>query len=71
MMDGFDELDFRLQVYGHDGKSGRIHDRCIAVVELPEYDVKSIRTGRPGHEDSAWEYSLPVAVPASGKGGEH
>ena len=69
MMDGFDDLDFRF--YGHDGKSGRIHDRCIAVVELPGYDVKSIKTGQYGHEDSVWEYSLPVAVPTSSKDREH
>ena len=69
MMDGFDDLDFVF--YGHDGKSGKIHDRCIAVVELPEYDVESIRIGQPGHEADAQEYSLPVAVSAGGEDREH
>ena len=38
---GFDNLDF---IFGNYGQ--RIGDRCIAVRQLPEYDIITVRTGR-------------------------
>ena len=37
----FDNLDFRFETYGD-----IVNDKCIAIVNLPDYDITSIKTGQ-------------------------
>ena len=56
---GFDNLDFPFERYGR-----RAGGRCAAVRVLPEYEVRSIRTGQyaPG-KDPEWsvDFSVPIS----------
>ena len=53
---GFDNRDFRPEVYG-----GRPGGECIAVVPLPDYPIAALYTGQAG----VWEKTLyPPADPA-------
>ena len=55
---GFDNLDFRFWERGE-----RSAGRCVAAVELPEYDIALVRTGQ--HEDGArlWEGVIAFGGP--------
>ena len=51
---GFDNLDFELMQNG-----GESDGMCFAVVDLPEYDISSIRTGQwVRDEGEVWEASI-------------
>ena len=52
----FENRDFSLDTYG-----GRPGDECVAIVPLPDYPIKSIRTGQyiPG-QGELWSVALPV-----------
>ena len=50
---GFDNLDFNLSDRG-----GLVGDECVGRVELPEYEIASIRTGQYTPEGSVWEASI-------------
>ena len=50
---GFDNLDFNLSDRG-----GLVGDECVARVELPEYEIASIRTGQYTPEGSIWDASI-------------
>ena len=50
---GFDNLDFSLWQSG-----GRVGDECVARVELPEYEIASIRTGQYTPDGSIWDGSI-------------
>ena len=52
---GFDNLDFSLSDRG-----GRVGDECVARVELPEYEIASVRTGQYTPEGSIWEGSFEI-----------
>ena len=53
---GFDNRDFSLEQFG-----ARFDGKCLAVVPLPGYPIKEIRTGQfiPG-EGLLWEGKLTV-----------
>ncbi len=53
---GFDNRDFRFKDFGF-----RFDDTCIAVRELPEYRIRSIRTGQYTGENRIWEASYTLA----------
>lgn len=53
---GFDNLDFRFEDFGF-----RFDDTCVAVRELPEYPIRSIRTGQYTGENRIWEASHTLA----------
>ena len=52
----FENRDFSLDTYG-----GRPGGECVAIVPLPDYPIKSIRTGQyiPG-QGELWSVTLPV-----------
>ena len=54
---GFDNQDFVFERWG-----GHFDDKCLAIVPLPDYSVKAIRTGQhiPGHGE-LWAAELTVA----------
>ncbi len=63
---GFDNLDFRLNMYG--GDNG---ERCLAQVPLPEYPIAKISTGRSipdpaGGWSRVWEGSFDVMETGGG-----
>ena len=47
---GFDNLDFRFRDY-----SFPLNERCVALRELPDYAITSIRTGQYTDEGHVWE----------------
>ncbi len=47
---GFDHLDFRL-----DDHRISFIDRCVAMRDLPDYDIASVRTGQYTEEGQLWE----------------
>lgn len=47
---GFDNLDF----YFND-RGGRLDDRCMASVDLVQYDIDRIRTGQFTDEGKIWD----------------
>lgn len=54
---GFDNLDFQF-----DDKSGTLGEKCVAQIQLPEYEIASIRTGQyisGGGELWSNSYSMP------------
>ena len=53
---GFDNRDFEFWQHG-----GRVDERCVAVVGLPDYPVASIRTGQYDATGELWsvEFTLP------------
>ena len=54
--DGFDNLDFRFAEYGAD-----LGGVCVAVRELPEYGVESVRTGQyVSGEGALWRVEFGV-----------
>ena len=52
---GFDNLDFSLWRVG-----GIVGDECAARVDLPGYEIASIRTGQFTPEGSIWEASIKI-----------
>ena len=52
---GFQNLDFSLWQNG-----GRVGDECFARVDLPEYEIASVRTGQFTQEGSVWEESFEI-----------
>ena len=53
---GFGSLDFELRRQG-----GRVGERCVAAVALPDYPIASIRTGQYDETGEIWsvEFALP------------
>ena len=56
---GFDNRDFELWRQG-----GRVGERCVAVVGLPDYPIASIRTGQYDGTGEIWSVEL---TPADGE----
>ena len=52
---GFDNLSFNLWQNG-----GRVGDGCVARIDLPEYEIASVRTGQFMSEESIWEGSFEI-----------
>ena len=52
----FDNLDFRFETHGNIDE-----DKCVAIIELPDYDITSIRTGQWIREESKrlWTAEIP------------
>ena len=56
---GFDNRDFELRRQG-----GRVGERCVAAVALPDYPIASIRTGQYDETGEIWSVEL---TPADGE----
>ena len=52
----FDNLDFRFETHGNINE-----DKCVAIIDLPDYDITSIRTGQWIREESKrlWTAEIP------------
>ena len=53
---GLDRMEFRFRDFARIKDGG-----CVAAVDLPEYELASVRTGQSGKEDPLWEgeYRFP------------
>ena len=58
--EGFDNLDFNFSNRGIIDSQ-----RCAVAVELPDYDIASIRTGQYGHSDEGQIWTVEFGL-ASG-----
>lgn len=52
---GFDNLDFDFFRYG-----AILDEKCVAVHDLPQYEIKRISTGQFGEEGKIWEAAFRV-----------
>ena len=54
---GFDNLNFNLLQYGGETENGE----CVALIDLPEYEIDRIHTGQFNQEARIWEGEYSIA----------
>ena len=63
LVQGSEESGFNSMNFGLIEKGGMHDGSCFAVLDLPEYDIASIRTGQTAEDMEAWRAYYNLALP--------